>query len=882
MPEPISIDWSNFCTNTLLLTVNKRLSRWARTEFDKYQKALGKSAWASLNSVSLDGWLQSLWDQLQCISPDPLPRLLNTNQEALVWQRIVKDELPDLVLFNAPAAASTASNAWHTLIQWQQDPLTLDRPSPFDSWAQCFADMSKAHNWVDRSSAYQMIVESIVVLKASLPKHVALLGFDDPSPQTLKLFDALKEQGVVLTTVTKATSPDTLACTEAPTLTHELSACARWAKRALDDNHDVRIGIVVPKLSAHRALVHRCFSECFEPQALHLGTEHRAPGFNISIGERLSDTPLIHSALLCLTLNRPSVAMDDITQWLHSPFIGHSDEFLARSELSDKLSSRNVELTLSQLVHQAGRHASIPLTQRRLEQCLEQQRSSSLRLPASQWADVFSRQLTVLGWPGSRTFNTLEHQQYQRWQDVLESWAETDHMKSSLNALEALDQLQFLCSQQLFQPQTNDSPIQILSLFDAAHLPFDYLWITGCDSHHWPAPTTPNPLIPIERQKTLNMPNANAEHERELASLMTKNFSQAATHIVFSYAATEDDAEREMSRLIRSIDFIPIDIVSPQMPAMGWPNYDTLHTHVIGLETRVDDTLRPIDNTHPIKGGSQILKNQAACPFKATAIHRLKATRRDEPTPGLNAAERGNIVHRVLSLVWETLEHSSALTALNDEQQTALIDSSIERALAELKHPAVSGERFHLIEHQRLHQLVQRWLIIEKQRPPFSVVHNETSVDITIAELPIRLRYDRVDKLDDGRLFVIDYKTGKVNVSQWTGERPDEPQVPLYCLANHSEAIAGAFGQINADDVRFIGLSDDTDIAPGLTRVDRVREGLPDNWPDTLDHWQQQLHQLARDFLAGKAHVDPKRSSTCRYCDLSALCRLHDEIPNAT
>jgi ATP-dependent helicase/DNAse subunit B len=46
-------------------------------------------------------------------------------------------------------------------------------------------------------------------------------------------------------------------------------------------------------------------------------------------------------------------------------------------------------------------------------------------------------------------------------------------------------------------------------------------------------------------------------------------------------------------------------------------------------------------------------------------------------------------------------------------------------------------------------------------------------------------------------------------------------------------------------------------------------------WPELLQQWQQQLQKLAQDFIAGDARVAPlEGEQTCRYCDLSLLCRL--------
>jgi len=58
------------------------------------------------------------------------------------------------------------------------------------------------------------------------------------------------------------------------------------------------------------------------------------------------------------------------------------------------------------------------------------------------------------------------------------------------------------------------------------------------------------------------------------------------------------------------------------------------------------------------RGGSALFKNQAACPFRAFAAHRLDAYPLDEPVAGLDAAERGSILHAALEFIWRELANA--------------------------------------------------------------------------------------------------------------------------------------------------------------------------------------------------------------------------------
>ena len=59
------------------------------------------------------------------------------------------------------------------------------------------------------------------------------------------------------------------------------------------------------------------------------------------------------------------------------------------------------------------------------------------------------------------------------------------------------------------------------------------------------------------------------------------------------------------------------------------------------------------------------------------------------------------------------------------------------------------------------------------------------------------MRIDRIDRLADGARVLIDYKSGLAD-ADWRGERPDNPQLPLYALLRPKHLVAVAYGRINA------------------------------------------------------------------------------------
>ena len=73
--------------------------------------------------------------------------------------------------------------------------------------------------------------------------------------------------------------------------------------------------------------------------------------------------------------------------------------------------------------------------------------------------------------------------------------------------------------------------------------------------------------------------------------------------------------------------------------------------------------------------------------------------------------------------------------------------------------------RYLELEELRLTSLVTEWLDYEAARVEFEVAETEVKRTVHIDGLTFDLRLDRIDRLSDGTLLVIDYKSGNVSPS---------------------------------------------------------------------------------------------------------------------
>jgi hypothetical protein len=257
---------------------------------------------------------------------------------------------------------------------------------------------------------------------------------------------------------------------------------------------------------------------------------------------------------------------------------------------------------------------------------------------------------------------------------------------------------------------------------------------------------------------------------------------------------------------------------------------------------------------------------------------RLGARALEEPGVGVDAAERGDLIHQALAVLWQELGDQHALNALDPSGVVAAVRRAVATALAVARRSADDLMRHLLdLEADWLEARVLEMVEVDRARAPFVVEAVEAPRKAHLGALTLDMRLDRVDRLADGSLAVIDYKTGaNAEIRAWLDERPKLPQMPAYVQALGPEHVgAVAFARVRSGDTGYVGVARTAEPFPGL-RVPGAR-GWPrdyDTWPQLLAAWQRRLEALAAEYAAGDARLAPDPPRACEYCHLGALCRI--------
>lgn len=869
-----------------VVTAGERLARATQWAHAESQQAAGREAWLRPAVLPWQAFLRELWTQIAAIAPaEPQAlQLLSSLQAGAAWEDAVRESGGADGLLQPRAAAEAAQESWTLCHSYQLDPARFAGSGSVDAeafsvWAQAFTARSRREQWLDAARLPEALGARFAQHRERLPKRVVFAGFHEWTPQQQVFLDNLQAAGCetqrLMLDTGRSVDARRLACADGE---EELRRAALWAAALLERNPASRIGIVVRDLAGSGASLKRALDDALCPSA-RLGADTDRP-YNLSLGGSLSDASVIHDALLLLSLfTSTAVDFSVVGQVLRSPFLCAAEsERSARLRFELSLRAGSVQLPLRRVLVQARERDDIPEFTAALAAAVKWQEAQPRRQLPSAWARDLADVLRVLGWPGERSHDSNEHQAIEAFRGVLGELAGFDFLAAPLGLREAVARLGQLAAQQVFQPASADAPVQVMGALEATDLAFDHLWISGWSDDVWPASPRPDPLIPIRVQREHDMPHASARRELEFAERLTKGLLRAAPDVVVSFPQRDADRELRPSPLISGLP----ELDSGQLPQRAVLPYTFLLQTQAPLLATLDDHMGPAVTIYKTGGGTGVLKSQAACPFQAFARYRLHAKRVPVPAPGLDPAERGSLLHAVLYRLYGELTDQAAIIAKDSAALEAIVRRSVAAALAEArgKQPDVFTQRFLALEHARLSELVGEWLEQERAHTPFSVAQREFDAEIQIGPLTLHTRVDRLDRLSGGGHAIVDYKTGDAKPGGWLGERPDEPQLPCYAVTAGDEIAALLFAVLRPGEAAYRGYARSSSLSAGVRGFDdpKFRPDDCESWEALLDHWRRVLTQLADDFAAGHAEVAPKdRNSTCRVCDLAALCRI-DEI----
>lgn len=818
-----------------IITPNNRL---ASELYKDFGNAMPDRVQAKPRCLPYSAYLQQRYRMLWHHHPETRhPLLLNPQQTDHLWRDFLGDSINQGLL-------AAIKDAWKSYHLWQLDirhPSFSQVPQTrqFQQWAEVFKSRLTALEAITEVEVVDYLIQQP---PTPTKEHIIWACFDDFTPQQRAMQAYDEARGATLLHYDIKTHDQVRFLYEANDEGDEREQLIAWLEERLS-TFDEKIGVVVPDLQSQSQSLQRLLQK-------HLP----ADAFNISLGQTLFDYPLIAHALIWLGIDNNQMTRQQAQVLLHSPFFsGAKSEFHERMQWMEEASIlKETEFSLDDFCK------ALEARSPKLAQLLALNPNYPEKAAPITWATHFKTQLKQAGFPGEYPLNSGSYQAYQRFLGLFDELSQLGLIYSELNKNQAIEVLGNLAKSVIFQAKKPPARIHILGLLEASGCEFDSLWFFGATDQALPQKARLSAFIPVDLQRDHLMPHASPERELQLAKKITERFCNSAPLVIYSFARLSKDKPNLPSPLIANLPaYSPLVLSEP---------FDKSH-----LNYEEELYLLPISKTESISGGTSILTNQAKCPFRAFAAHRLNAKATQESSEGPDAAQRGQLIHKVMELLWQTLESQANLLSMSANNLDTSIEKAILTALTPLKkdRPHSFPALIQKVELQRLKRLVHACLDWERQRPAFTVDVIEKEFCIQLAGLDFKLRVDRLDQLADGKKWVIDYKSTLPSSMPWKEDRPKEPQLLLYALLDE-QINTLLFAQLKNGQITCKGFSEEQLRLPGITTLKKDEQ-----WTDYRNHWQQTLDTLATEFKEGHNPPNPASPSVCERCDFQTLCRFN-------
>lgn len=895
---------------TRVVCATPRLAQSLREQHARWQAARGNTHWETLPCCTIEQWLAD-WREAWLLSgTTPHPALsrreLSPTQERLLWERIIRERLGDhaTLLFDLAALAQTAQEAHQLQSVWSVNVAhggLAEEHLQLQCWRADFIAWCERHGWATRHELDRATAQALNGPMAGLPwpRQVVLAGFNRLNPVEQTLMARLPTTGTQVLTLMNTCAPAPPDVRRYPDADAECLAAAGWAQTWLARHPDARLAIVVPDLAQRRQRLLNSLEDVLAPWLAHPSQAETQRPFNISLGRPVIDHGLAGGALALLDTLTPPFWLDQKTLspvLLHPCWCGPATALWraqVEAQIRRKLPAQLSWTKLARFLQ--NQEASEAPERQTLRQHVQALASLVDHLPdrqtPSEWAAWIRLALQQAGWLAGYPLSSHEYQLQDAFHECIGELATLDAFTGAMGLPEALRRLRQLCRERIFQPQTEGrQPLDLLGLLEASGQRFDAVWVMGMEAGTWPPPIRTNPLLPASAQRQAQAPNASADVQLDFARQVHRQLLQAAPEVVWSWPHVSGAAALRPSPLLAEAGQAVTPAYLSSAGVIRWTDAAGEDARDAWAPLMDDHRAPPVRMGETVRGGTALLKAQAICPAWAYFRYRLGAGLLDEAAEGMDARQRGTLLHMALEHLWRHLQSSEQLRALDVDALSSRVASAVQAAWA-VRDADPAQEtlepRTRALESRRLQRLLYGWLAMERERKHrFRVVATELQQQLDWGGLPIQVQIDRIDQLDDGQYLIIDYKTGaSVDTRNWLTEHLTEPQLPLYAVwyASEGHPVTGiAFAKVLLKEPGWAGLAEEDMRLPRVTAFDSAhnRKRYPPDrfktWADVLTHWQTRLLALAEDIRDGEAAVRCADETLLAYCDVKPLLRLSE------
>jgi len=313
--------------------------------------------------------------------------------------------------------------------------------------------------------------------------------------------------------------------------------------------------------------------------------------------------------------------------------------------------------------------------------------------------------------------------------------------------------------------------LQVMGVLETRNLDFDHVLLLSCNEGNMPKGVNDSSFIPHSIRQAYEL--TTVENKVSIYAYYFHRLLQRAKDVTILWNnATEDGQRGEMSRFM-----LQLLVESGQ--------HITQHTLQSGktiaryTPAAIEKTPHVLDLLHQYFVGPGALLSPSAinrymrCQLQFYYRYLADIKEPDNPDDELELDNRifGNIFHQAADTLYHQLPNHVTREALDQLLKSKIaIDKAVDDAFhQELPHAVIGG--LHLINREVIIRYLRQLIEIDKALAPFTILGLECDVKRELSPLtshpsPLKIggRIDRLDQMSDGRIRVVDYKTGSKNI----------------------------------------------------------------------------------------------------------------------
>jgi len=436
--------------------------------------------------------------------------------------------------------------------------------------------------------------------------------------------------------------------------------------------------------------------------------------------------------------------------------------------------------------------------------------------------------------------------------------------------------------------------IQVMGILETRNLDFRNVVILSMTDDNFPGNRMgQSSFIPYNLRAAYELPTP--EHHEGVYAYYFYRLIQRAERVWMLYCARADEKSTgEPSRYIRQIDYesgfplrridvgVDVNLVRPEPIA-------------VAKDERILERLERYLDPDPERGASlspTALYRYIACPLRFYFHSVARLQRDDELAEEVDAPMFGTILHEAARRLYEPLRgeaHPGA--SLQALARSGRVREAVGAAIAEnyLRNPAATEADYTgnlLLVRDIVTRYLRRGVMrYDAAHDDFAVVDCEHAVSCRFpferggrrAELNLAGISDRIDRLGDGRMRVVDYKSGAAHLefagieSLFRGEARERQSNILQTLL-YAMMLGRMHGCDTLPTLYYVRNMHRDDYEPLLDDRERGVRGAP------YSFYAESFEALLRGTLAelfdpavpfGQC-ADPE---SCTWCDFQAICR---------